>query len=70
MQLPVGLNLPQNTGNYLWRIRRYNFILVTLLHNMRPKLQKQRALKLAGRIIREAEDNATSRVLHRVHPPA
>ena len=46
---------------------------------MSPKFQKRSALKFVGRIIpcakhigisREAEDNATSRKLHRIHPPA
>ena len=46
---------------------------------MRPKFQKRSALKFVGRIIpcakhigisREAEDEATSRRLWRIHPPA
>jgi hypothetical protein len=37
---------------------------------MRPKLQKQSALKLAVELSREAEDKATSRELRRIPPQA
>jgi len=37
---------------------------------MKPKLQKQSALKLAVELSREAEDKATSRELRRIPPQA